>query len=57
MNCLYFYKNKKFNNEAELNDFLVESVPLKSKYGDLVFELNQEQLHKLDIIETQKEET
>lgn len=41
MNCVYYLKNKKFNSEQELDDFLLEKDDLYSKYGDVVFSLNQ----------------
>lgn len=37
MNCKYYYKNKTFNSELELDDFLLEDGPrLFEKYGDIV---------------------
>ena len=35
--CIYIYKNKVFNSEAELDDFLLERDKYLSEYGDIVF--------------------
>jgi hypothetical protein len=37
MNCKYIYKNKIFNSEIELNDFLLEKYKYESEFKDLVF--------------------
>ena len=37
MACTYLYKNKKFDSELALDDFLMEHKKLHSKYGDIVF--------------------
>jgi len=37
MACVYLYKNHIFKNENELDDFILDSLPYESKYGDLVF--------------------
>ena len=53
MRCTYFYNGKKFDNEAQLNDFLYEMEPLKSTYGDLVFSKTPEQLNRLKVVDDQ----
>lgn len=53
MKCIYNYKGKQFDNEATLNDYLLENEPLQSKYKDIVFDASTEQLQKLDKIESQ----
>jgi len=39
MNCIYFYKNHKFNSELELDDFLLDKGPeLIDEFGDEAFQ-------------------
>ena len=45
MACVYEYKGHRFNNELELNDFLLEKENYLSKYGDIVFERSSQFLH------------
>lgn len=50
MPCIYLYKNHQFDNEVQLNDFLLEREPLESKFGDIVFSKSPELVHSLDTI-------
>ena len=43
MACVYFFNGKFFKDELSLDKFLMESYPLKSILGDLVFQLTKEQ--------------
>lgn len=43
MICTYIYKGKKFNSEAELDDFLLEKDKYLSEYGDIVFSMTTAQ--------------
>lgn len=43
MICTYIYKGKKFNSEAELDDFLLERDKYLSQYGDIVFSMTSAQ--------------
>ena len=40
MKCVYFYKDKQFNSELELDDFILERLPLEPILGDMVFSDN-----------------
>ena len=51
MACVYLYKNHIFKNENELDDFILDSLPYESKYGDLVFQVTKEQMRVIDQIE------
>ena len=55
MKCRYIYKNKHiFDNELELDDFLIERRKYESDYGDLVFSKEKgitPKLRTLDIID------
>ena len=39
MACVYKYKNKTFDTEAQLNDYLLMTSTLKPILGDIVFDL------------------
>lgn len=41
MNCIYKYKNKTFNSEMALNDYLLATETLKPVLGDLVYQLTE----------------
>lgn len=43
MNCIYKYKNKTFNSEMALNDYLLATETLKPILGDLVYQLSEKQ--------------
>lgn len=45
MACKYFYKGKEFQNEYQLDDFLLEKAPFESQFGDLVFSMTTPQLN------------
>ena len=50
MNCKYIYKNKIFNSEIELNDFLLEKYKYESEFKDLVFLKTTDQLSGVSLI-------
>ena len=43
MNCIYKYKNRTFNSEMALNDYLLATETLKPVLGDLVYQLSETQ--------------
>lgn len=53
MNCIYFYKNHKFNSELELDDFLLDKGPeLIDEFGDEAFQQrSDEQLDNMSACE------
>lgn len=51
MSCIYFYKNHQFDNEIQLDDFLLEKENYQSKYGDLVYSMSQKAMMHIDTID------
>jgi hypothetical protein len=41
MNCVYKYKNRTFDSEMALNDYLLATETLKPILGDLVYQLSE----------------
>ena len=44
INCKYEYKGHLFENEIQLNDFLISKAKYESEFGDLVFQVRTEKL-------------
>lgn len=57
MSCTYNYKGKEFENEHQLNDFLLEKEKYYSKYGDIVFQRSPVFLRVKDQVETLSKES
>ena len=51
MSCTYYYKGHKFNNEIQLDDFLLQKENYVSKYGDLVYSMSQKAMMHIDTID------
>ena len=49
MNCTYYYKNQKFDNELKLDDFLLDNKNLIDTFGDEVFSAGDEAFSKRDL--------
>ena len=49
MNCTYYYKNQKFDNELKLDDFLLDNKDLLDEYKDEVFSAGDEEFAKRDL--------
>lgn len=54
MACRYIYKGKQFDSELALDDFLLQTDPLRPVLGDIVFsnEYTQKQLNQLNLLHT-----
>ena len=51
MKCKYIYKGHTFDNEAALDDYLIEKRQYESQYGDVVFYRIKPMLKTLDTID------
>lgn len=51
MGCKYYFDNRYIGTEAQLNDFLHTKYPGWKSYGDLVFQLNAQQLSAVQHID------
>ncbi len=57
MACKHYYKGHEFQNERQLDDFLLEKLPFEPSLGDLVFDKTQSQLSVIQQLKTISKET